>query len=437
MSAPGRRGEKEGLSDAWHSLTGKNFLQGLRVLVFVLSVAACIAIAIPPLGNGKLPGLLVIPVELFLLLSMAIKVFALRDFYHKIPWYVVDSILLVALTVLSGWDTVSVVTQSSNSYLAYVCVLSEYYLSAPSLRDDGIMFGVNMGIYTATYAVSAVFNNEIVPAFDTSSRYFIVLIVLVLHFTMFGFAMTVSRKNRKIEQSLSELEESRNELLHAYEKLEEATVLEERNRIAKEIHDTAGHSLTTVIMQTEAARLAIDKDPAEAKRCIAAANLQAKNCLEELRLSVHLLSGRHENLSFGEYLEELLEESANGTGLSVRSKIEDVALTEEAERLIAGALREGISNGVRHGGSTAFLVELKDRGNYVEFLLSDNGCGVDMRQLREGFGLTAMRTKAESLGGMVHYSSEPGEGFELLLSLPASVKRAAEAAKEGSDGHED
>ena len=238
--------------------------------------------------------------------------------------------------------------------------------------------------------------------------------------------MTVYRKNRQIEQNLRELEESRNELLHAYDKLEEATLLEERNRIAKEIHDTAGHSLTTVIMQTEAARLAIDQDPAEAKRDIAAANIQAKNCLEQLRLSVHLLSGRRENVTLREYLEGILEETGSGTGLTFRSKIDDIELTAEAERFISNALREGISNGIRHGGSTAFLFELKDMGNYIEFLLSDNGTGADLKTFKEGFGLSAMRAKAGALGGMVNFSSEEGEGFEIRLSLPASLKKQKE-----------
>lgn len=206
--------------------------------------------------------------------------------------------------------------------------------------------------------------------------------------------------------------------------MEEATVIEERNRIAKEIHDTAGHSLTTVIMQTEAARLAMEKDPARARHCIDAANLQAKNCLEELRLSVHLLSGRRENVTLKEYLEGILDETAEGTSFTVRSKIDDVEMKDEAERFISNTLREGISNGIRHGGSTAFFFELKDMGNYVELLLSDNGAGADMSKFKEGFGLSGMRAKAEALGGMINFSSEPGEGFEIRLSLPGSLKIA-------------
>ena len=405
-------------------ISEKNIIQGLRYIILALLVFLCGVIAVASFERGAgLPVILTLASAAALVFSMVMKIFVMRTFLRKIAWYVIDSLLLLVFTVFSSWG-ISLVFGSSYIYLVYMLVLSEYYLSAPSLRACAIMFAVNLAAYTVVYIINAVVRNEFGSAFLISSQYFLVLIVLVLHFIMFNFAMTVSRKNKQIEENLRELEESRNELLRAYEKVEEATVIEERNRIAKEIHDTAGHSLTTVIMQTEAARLAMEKDPARARHCIDAANLQAKNCLEELRLSVHLLSGRRENVTLKEYLEGILDETAEGTSFTVRSKIDDVEMKDEAERFISNTLREGISNGIRHGGSTAFFFELKDMGNYVELLLSDNGAGADMTKFKEGFGLSGMRAKAESLGGMINFSSEPGEGFEIRLSLPGSLKIA-------------
>ena len=404
-------------------ISEKNIIQGLRYIILALLVFLCGVIAVASFERGAgLPVILTLASAAALVFSMVMKIFVMRTFLRKIAWYVIDSLLLLVFTVFSSWG-ISLVFGSSYIFLVYMLVLSEYYLSAPSLRDCAIMFAVNLAAYTVVYIINAVVRNEFGSAFLISSQYFLVLIVLVLHFIMFNFAMTVSRKNKQIEDNLRELEESRNELLRAYEKVEEATVIEERNRIAKEIHDTAGHSLTTVIMQTEAARLAMEKDPARARHCIDAANLQAKNCLEELRLSVHLLSGRRENVTLKEYLEGILDETAEGTSFTVRSKIDDVEMKDEAERFISNTLREGISNGIRHGGSTAFFFELKDMGNYVELLLSDNGAGADMTKFKEGFGLSGMRAKAESLGGMINFSSEPGEGFEIRLSLPGKWKK--------------
>ena len=69
--------------------------------------------------------------------------------------------------------------------------------------------------------------------------------------------------------------------------------------------------------------------------------MQAKNCLEELRLSVHLLSGRRENVSFKEYLESIVGETTNGTDVTIRSKIDDVSMTEDAERFVGESPSRG------------------------------------------------------------------------------------------------
>lgn len=391
----------------------------LGVVVLILLGIMSIPVAFASKESGVIA--FTIPVVVLLVFSMAMKVFVMKTFNGKIAWYVLDGALLLLLTLVSNWQNESGNLISYN-YIMCALVLSEFYLSSPSLRDNVIMFCVIAGAYTVAYIIIAIRNNFINSAFRTAAQYFTDLIILLLHFVMFNFAMTVYRKNKIIEEKVRELEDSRNELLRAHDKLEEATLIEERNRIAKEIHDTAGHSLTTVIMQTEAAKLSIDKDPETAKRCVTAANIQAKNCLDELRLSVHLLSGRRENVTFKEYLEGILGETGDGTNITVRSKIDDISMKEEAERFIANTLREGISNGVRHGKSTAFFFELKDMGNFVEFLLSDNGTGIDMKNFKEGFGLSGMRAKAEQLGGMIRFSSEEGEGFEISMSLPGSMK---------------
>lgn len=412
-------------------LKSDNIIRALEYAVLILLAVMCIPVALASMDTGVIG--FTITVLVALILSMAVKLFIARTFRRKIFWFVLDSVLLILLTIFSGLRSRGETT--AYNYIVYMLVLSEFYLSSPTLRDNTIMFGVNLGAYTATYLIIAIRNGFVDMVFRTSSQYFLELIVFFLHYIMFNFSMTVYRKNRMIEENMKELEAGRNELLHAYEKLEEVTLIEERNRIAKEIHDTAGHSLTTVIMQTEAARLAIDSDPEEAKRCVSAANIQAKNCLDELRMSVHLLSGRRDNTTFKEYLEGILGETAEGTGITFRSKIDDVALAGEAERFIANTLREGISNGIRHGGSTAFFFELKDMGNYIEFLLSDNGRGADMKQFKEGFGLSGMRAKAEKLGGMLRFDSEEGEGFEIELSLPGRWKLKGEepGGKENDD----
>ena len=204
----------------------------------------------------------------------------------------------------------------------------------------------------------------------------------------------------------------------AYADLAEVTALEERQRVAKDIHDTAGHSVTTVIMQTEAAKLVIEKNPAEAKSRIVAANLQAKHALEELRESVHLLSGAKENVTLKEALTAILHESSDGTGIVIRSDVDEITVSSAKFRFLCNSLKEGVSNGLRHGGATAFYFELKREENTLKFLLADNGCGVK-EPFVKGFGLNGMEERAQSLGGSVEYSFEEDGGFEIEITLPA------------------
>ena len=235
-------------------------------------------------------------------------------------------------------------------------------------------------------------------------------------------ALAFYRQFLKLESTLSELDESKKELEKAYAVVAEVTVLEERQRIAKDIHDTAGHSITTVIMQTEAAGRILESNPEEAKTKIIAANLQAKHALEELRDSVHLLSGSTQNKTLKDALLGIIHESTDGTGLKIRSSIEDITVVEAKYRLLCNTLKEGISNGLRHGGATAFWFELKAENGRLVFLLSDNGSGLQGEHLEMGFGLSAMTERVKALGGEIKFDSQTDEGFEILLTLPLDTE---------------
>ena len=115
---------------------------------------------------------------------------------------------------------------------------------------------------------------------------------------------------------------------------------------------------------------------------------------------------------------KVIEESALCTGISIRYEIEDVTVSAAKDRMLCNALKECISNGLRHGGATAFWVELKPEFGQVKLLVSDNGCGVDVGKLKKGFGLTAMLESAERLGGSLELTSEEEDGLEVVVRLP-------------------
>lgn len=383
-----------------------------KVLIFLALVLAEIILAVDCRNTEVegIPALLVIlPVSAALAAENAVKLFALRSFKRRIVCYVIDILLLLVLTYFSGGRLISTL---------FVVILSEFYLSQEKLAGNIAMGVCSAVLYLAMLAVSQMLRDEPVALDALISNAFEDLIIFVLHFLIMNFLLLIYRKNEEIAKRVKELDESNKKLAEAMEKLKEVTALEERQRIAKDIHDTAGHSITTVIMQTEAAKLAIERDPEGAKRSVVAANLQAKHALEELRESVHLLSGSRTQMTLKDMLLDIVHESTDGTGIAVRCDIDDVGLCDAKCRFLCNTLKEGISNGLRHGKATAFYFELKKGEKDVSFLLSDNGTGMDISALREGFGLKGMHSRAASLGGMVWFETEIDEGFEIHLRLP-------------------
>lgn len=356
----------------------------------------------------------------------AVKIWAFHTFREKIACYVLDTLLLIVLTIFSDGSLISSL---------YMIILSEFYLGQKDIGGSIAMGAASVVLFLAAFAVSGVLKGETVRVATLISNAFNDLLLLALHFLGFNLAIQIWRKNRELADTLEELEESNRKVNSAYSQLEESnkklqaayrelhevTALEERQRIAKDIHDTAGHSITTIIMQTEAAKLAIDSDPADAKRKIAAANLQARSALEELRESVHLLSGVTDQLSLKDALLSIVHESTDGTGIVIRTDIEDISLCKAKQRFLCNTLKEGISNGLRHGNATAFYFELKRSGSKIAFLLSDNGSGMEASKLHKGFGLKGIYARAEALGGTVRCETEPDEGFELRIDLPDDI----------------
>lgn len=309
-------------------------------------------------------------------------------------------------------------TVGSYSLLIFLLILTQFYLNFKESK---------FGIWTLACAALCFIVSYAVQVWQRSGTdYSIIeifresigsLVAITLHFFAVQALLVFYRQYIRLNKTLEELDENKRTLEKAYAALEEVTVLEERQRIAKEIHDTAGHSITTVIMQTEAAKRIIEEDPKEAKAKLIAANMQAKHALEELRNSVHLLSGTAEGYTLKMALEDIVNESTDGTDIHIRSMIEDVSVSAEKHRFLCHTLKEGISNGLRHGGATAFWLELKKEGDTLVFVLSDNGKGLGDQALKMGFGLTNMQERAKRLGGEATFRSEEDEGFEIRITM--------------------
>lgn len=393
----------------------QQFLRFGKWLIFIVIVLVELLIIGQALNEFFLKGswkILVATLAMGTLLisSQVLKLFLSKKERIRSLFYLIDII------AVGGHPFV---TDSALALIIYLLVLTELYTGTEKSFPALVLFGAGVLLYVGGYWLKAFFMLQGAISFVTALTHCIgSVFALSVHFIAVTIGLAFYRQFLRLDRALKELDESKRELEKAYAAVAEVTALEERQRIAKEIHDTAGHSITTVIMQTEAAQRIINENPKDAKGKIVAANLQAKHALEELRNSVHLLSGIREGQTLKDVLLSIIHESTDGTGITIRSELADIQVSPSKQRFLANTLKEGISNGLRHGNATAFWVELKELDDKIQFVLMDNGKGAIGTDLKKGFGLTTMEERAKALGGTVRFLAEQDEGFEICLFLP-------------------
>lgn len=330
---------------------------------------------------------------LLLVGSFLLKITVVANMKRKIALYSLDFVLLLCLTLLS-----------SDTYIStlYTIILIEFYFNN-NLISDIVMGSVSFVSYAVCLFVSIYVLQQQTFEWQRFLTSFInELLTFVVVFFLATLLSTVLKKNEQLKE--------------AGKRLEETAVLKERNRIAKQIHDTTGHSITTIIVQTELAKLKIESDPAVAKKSVESAHQQAIAALEELRKSVRVLSGEEEMFDLLSNLRGAIDATQVGTNIVVRSDIAPLDLGRERNLFLYSSLKEGLNNGIRHGKATAFYFSLKEESDGIHFLLSDNGNGGN--GYHKGFGLSSMEKKAKEFGGTIEFSGTDDEGFEIRMTLP-------------------
>ncbi|MBB3112238.1 two-component system sensor histidine kinase ChiS [Paenibacillus phyllosphaerae] len=230
----------------------------------------------------------------------------------------------------------------------------------------------------------------------------------------------------------SELEEANKVLAGSVretaEALAEVSVLEERNRIAHEMHDVVGHSLTAAIVQMEAAKKLAPRDLDQALARVDTAGGMVRKGLDEIRRTVRMLKDEEQSIDLASALQELIRETSSNAGVQIHARIEPLPpMSGLKERILYHALMEGMTNGLRHGRCSAFHFELRHEEDALLFQLTNDGEAYG--NAKPGFGLSAMMERVHLLGGTVDISSgrdpRTGEvaGCVLLIRLP--LQRAA------------
>jgi signal transduction histidine kinase len=222
------------------------------------------------------------------------------------------------------------------------------------------------------------------------------------------------------ERLATELREANRQLREYAAQAEELATAEERNRLAREIHDGLGHYLTGINMQIQAGRAMLDHDRGVALDALDKAQALAQEGLTEVRRSVAALRASPlDNQSLPQAIEALVNEcraAGIATGFTIAGGARD--LPPQIELALYRAAQEGMTNMRKYAQTSSAEVAL-DYQDRIRLTVSDTGVGTD--DPSGGYGLVGIRERVQMLGGTMRIETAPGEGFALEVEVPATL----------------
>lgn len=247
-------------------------------------------------------------------------------------------------------------------------------------------------------------------------------IVFTLVFTL--LAVHSEKARMDIQRLAGELGNANRQLREYALRVEELAATRERNRIAREIHDSLGHYLTAVNMQLEAARTLEASDPVRAHEAVAKAQSFTQEGLRDIRRSLAALRASPlDNRSLADGLRELVNQNHSP---EIQTEFLVIGsprpLPSPTELSLYRAVQEGLTNVRKHAQAKQVVVSLEYQTNqWVRVMVQDNGVGlpeVNPAPDNSGFGLLGLRERTQLLRGVVRLESPPGAGCTLTVEVP-------------------
>jgi signal transduction histidine kinase len=296
--------------------------------------------------------------------------------------------------------------------ILYVTVLARYsmLLNVPmmlvlvalaAVPNNGFVF---LLIRTAVLKMTPV--EEHVVAFDpiTSIAQTALYVAALILFVMAIRYLNIEQDSRKQAQRLMlEIKDMATEL--------------ERSRLAREIHDSLGHTLTALNMQLEVFSTLHKTNPAQAMAAFDTARRLASDILEDVRAVVHSI--RHQDFQFEKALRGVIDQSQQLNDANLTLAIETADIPPGSAYQLYNIARECLTNSIKHASARNIGISVRENNNTILLECSDDGAGFDATESNsKGHGLRGMKERAESLGGTLTVESSAGRGTRISVSVP-------------------
>jgi signal transduction histidine kinase len=245
-----------------------------------------------------------------------------------------------------------------------------------------------------------------------------VLLIQTISFLVVGYF--ISFLIRRLQQGQESLAQVNAQLVDYANTLEELTISRERNRMARELHDTLAHTLSGLSVQLETVKAYWDVDPAAAQQMLDKSLEATRNGLQETRRALKSLRASPlDDLGLALALRKLAEETAARANLQLFLSLPErlPALSPDVEQCIYRVAQEAVANAAHHANAHTLTVQLSVVEPDVRLLVRDDGLGFDVGQGEASghFGLPGMRERARLVGGQLTIDSQPGQGTTIRL----------------------
>jgi len=226
------------------------------------------------------------------------------------------------------------------------------------------------------------------------------------------------------KRAREELAVAHQQLATYAQRVELLATIEERNRLARELHDSLGHYLSVIHVQIEAARSLLERDPARAAQALVTSERLTREGLDDVRRSVAALRAPHTQQPLADAVGELVREHA-ATGVATELEVIGTPRTASppVELALYRAAQEALTNSRKHAQASRVRIELTFEPDRIRLSVEDDGRGAADPQ--GGFGLLGVGERARLAGGSLTIKSAAGAGFALAIEVPTPTAGAA------------
>ena len=396
------------------------FKQPLHLSAVVLSIGShLISILLFSLYYRKLEVGYHFLWQFYALALFSILISLMLFFIHDISTQIIFIFLRYLFLFLIGYPLGNYIGIELILYSSLIIEIS-FYLSFPgNLIVQSIIF--LLFILTQGDLSAWQLNIDRVSVHDLIATAIFSLFIIAISLMLKQSTEKGDKKTKRIihlDSAISQLSDANIGFQSYVKTLEIQTLIEERKRVSREIHDTVGYVLTNIIMMMEAAALLPNEKKTKRNEILFTARNQAQKGLSETRAALRHLRNEKIVKTYGiNMIEELVSVFQEATGIDIKVEYGNLSgfTNDRIDAIIFRTIQEGMTNAFRHGMATVIRINFWITGKTLRVSIHDNGIG--SKEIVDGIGVAGMRERISDIGGTIDIRNVD-DGFKIDVEIP-------------------